>query len=324
MSIAPIRQIAARADLPEAVMAQALEWLVVVWSREATPEQLLALERWRGADPRHERAWCHVQQLDERLGALPDAVAADSLRAADRAVDRRKFLLTLGLVALGGGTGYALRNTALVQSHLADIRTTTGEIRELTLADGTRLTLNTASAVNVRYDDDMRRLLLIEGELLIATAADSRPLWVETAVGRVRPLGTRFTVRHADDRAEVAVLEGAVVIHPRLEPSRPARLEAGGRVRFSGETVQPLAATVAPAAWAEGLLVVEQMPLGEVLAELARYRRGIIRCHPDAAALRVSGTFPVGNTDRALAALARALPIRVSFLSRFWVSIEVR
>jgi len=332
VSAAAVRQIAAQAALPEAAVETALEWLVLVWSREATPAELDALDRWRAAHPDHERAWRRVQQLDDRLASVPGSIAAGSLRAADRAMSRRRFLRAVGLVAVGGAAAYGLRHTTLAERHVADLRTPTGEIRALTLADGTRLTLNTASAVNVRFADAERRLILVAGEILVASAPDAsaageatpQPLVIETADGGVRPIGTRFTVRRTGARTEVAVLEGAVRISPRDAELASARIDAGRRAGFTTAAIEHLPAARAAAAWADGLLVAEQMRLGDLLDELGRYRTGVIRCQPEAAKLRVSGTFPVTDTDRALAALSQALPIRISSISRYWVTVEAR
>jgi len=331
MSGSVLGRIAHRLALPEAVIETALEWQVLLWSQEATDEQRAALARWRAADPAHERAWRHVTQFDERLAAVPDAVAAGSLRAADRAVKRRKLLLAFAIVAAGGLSGEALRRSALVQARLADLRTATGEIRSVRLADGTRLSLNTASAVNVELAEDARRLRLVRGEVFIATAPDpgvggraARPFVVETGHGRVRPIGTRFTVRRRGTQSEVAVLAGAVRITPRRAAAEAVRLGAGEAARFTAGAVRPLAREAKPAAWVDGVLAVEQMPLGALLAELARYRRGVLDWEPAVAGLPVSGTFPVTDTDRALEALAQALPIRVSRRSPFWVLVKAR
>jgi len=313
-------------------MREALEWLILVWSRDASAAQLQALERWRAASPSHERAWRYVQQLDGSLETIPESVAARSLRAAGRTVSRRKFVLALGLVAAGGAASYGLRGTPLVRARLADLRTATGEIRSEILPDGTRLTLNTASAVDVRFTLEARRLDLVTGEVLVATAPDPaargrsapRPFIVETTEGRVRPIGTRFTVRHTGSRVEVSVLEGAVRIEPKAPGAQSARLDAGRRAALTADGVQPLPPNPHAGAWAGGLLVAEQMRLGDFLDELGRYHTGIIRCHADAADLRVSGTFPATDTERTLHALEEALPIRVSRLTRYWVTVDVR
>lgn len=263
MSEAAIGRIAADAGLPKEILQQALEWLVIVWSREATTEQLKHLAQWREADPDHEHAWRYVQQLDDKLQSVPASVGASSLRAADRTSTRRRFLLSLGVVGAAGGAALALRDATLFPSYFADVRTATGEVRALKLADGTRLTVNTASALNIGFTDDERRLRLVEGEILVATAVDTisppRPFLVETAEGSVRPVGTRFIVRHTGTRAEVTVLEGAVQVRPRRANTVPTDLGAGDRVRFTAFDVEHTGAAFGAGAWADGLIIAEQI-----------------------------------------------------------------
>jgi transmembrane sensor len=131
---------------------------------------------------------------------------------------RRKALRALGFVAMAGGTAYVLRNTSAWQAALADYSTATGEIRHVTLSDGTRLTLDTASAVDVRFDAVARLVALRSGTLLASTAPHpdkggpggaARPFLVQSPQGTVRALGTRFTVSRDGPVSHVAVYQGA-------------------------------------------------------------------------------------------------------------------
>ena len=92
------------------------------------------------------------------------------------------------------------RHTPLRESPLAvtaDYHSATGEIKQLTLQDGTRLWLNTASAVDVRYDRQRRQIVPISGDLLIDTARDTRP-FLSCEQGQMQALGTRFSVEQHD------------------------------------------------------------------------------------------------------------------------------
>jgi transmembrane sensor len=207
----------------------------------------------------------------------------------------------------------------------ADHSTATGERRETVLADGTRLLLNTASAVDVRYTAAERLIVLRAGEILVRSAPDAagRPLRVRTAEGTVRAIGTRFTVRQHSVHTTVAVLEGMVELTPAQAPHAAQRLSAGEQGRFTATAVSPPAPLQdGTAAWADGMLVADSMPLPDFLAELGRHRPGVLRCAPDAADLRVSGTYPLANTDRVLAALTLSLPVQVRSRTRWWVVME--
>lgn len=328
MSATALRRMADEAQLSPDLLQQALEWLVTIWSREATTDELRALERWRGRSVDHERAWQQVQRISGRLAAVPVDVGASSLRAAQTVSSnrRRQILRVLAGFGIGGAGVYIAGESRVAQTYLADHRTATGEIREIELEDGTRVVLNTRSAVALRFSASERRLRLVGGEVMIVSASDprqqARPFIVETVHGWVQPIGTRFTVRRDASKTQVAVFEGAVRIQPEAAPAA-LQLDAGQRTWFSVAGVEsPSRSDETQTAWTRGMLVVERMRLADFLEELSRYRAGVIRCDPAIADLRVSGTYPLADTGRILQALVQALPIRVRDRSRFWVVVE--
>ena len=67
--------------------------------------------------------------------------------------------------------------------------------------------------------------------------------------------------------------------------------------------------------------MVVDMPLRALLAELGRYRRGLLACSDAVAGLRVSGTFPLADTDRALSVITEAFPLRQRRLTDYWVTL---
>lgn len=119
----------------------------------------------------------------------------------------------------------------------------------------------------------------------------------------------------------MAVLEHAVAIRP-LNGGEETLLKAGERAAFSHERLGP-ARVLSPraTAWTRGQIIAEGWRLGELAAELARYRPGILRCDPAVAQLRISGVFQVDDTDQALAIIEETLPVQVSWLTRYWVTI---
>ncbi|MDT1842254.1 iron dicitrate transport regulator FecR, partial [Acinetobacter baumannii] len=118
------------------------------------------------------------------------------------------MLRVLGLAAGVGGAAWLAREEGAIL--LADHRTAPGQRLAVELEDGSRLLLNTRSAVDVRFDAGQRLLRLRAGEILLESAAmhgrrDARPLIVATEHGAVQALGTRFTVRLFDGRTVVNV-----------------------------------------------------------------------------------------------------------------------
>lgn len=320
--------------LSEAVADQAADWLTLLMSGEATGDDQARCRAWRSAHPDHERAWRHIEAVTGRLQAMQPRVAYQALSPyAGKArgqglATRRKALRALlwGGVATGGGL-LAVR-TDMARQYAADYRSGTGEQRAITLADATRITLNTASAIDVRFDAQRRLVHLLAGEILVATghgqdgSADARPFFVQTGEGLVQALGTRFTVRQwTDGRTSVAVLHSAVEIAPKQGPAQ--RLQAGQRATFTRGAVQDSGAVQErDAAWTQGQIVADEMRLQDFADELARYRPGWIRCSPEVAGLRLSGVFPLDDTDRILAALPSVIPVQVRLRTRYWVALE--
>lgn len=316
------------------VLQQALEWQVTFWSGEVTDDERHAFQQWLNADARHAAAWEGVRRTDGKLATMSAPGAAPAIRASAQAkqsslaASRRKSLRMFGVLLGVGAVAYSVRQTPQWTIATADVCTGRGERRQVTLPDGTHITLNTASAMDVVFDNRQRLVRLRSGEILVATSPDKapagaqpRPFIVETAQGRVRPIGTRFTVQQEEGESRVAVLEGAVDISPRDATVSPVRLQAGQQTSFNTQQVaESVALAPTAASWTQGLLVAERMRLADFLAELSRYRRGYLRCDPAVADLLVSGVFSMDDTDGALASLVDALPIRLQFVSRYWAT----
>ena len=278
-------------------------------------------QAWHQGDPIHQWAWQRLEAFHAELSSVPSTVAQRTLAVEQPLTGRRTVLkgLVLGLGVSGlAWTGY--RQTPL---WLADVRTATGERRQLRLEDGTQLTLNTASAVDIRYDHQQRLIILRAGEIMVTTAKDARPLSVRSQQGEMRALGTRFVVRQLDGQTELDVLEHAVAVRNRPE-TEPLRVEAGMSLRFgSGPLPAPQVLDPNRDEWVNGRLVIDNWPLGQVLDELQRYRPGFIECAKEVAHLRLSGAFPLDDTARALQAIAQALPVRIETRTRVWVRVRL-
>lgn len=321
---------ARRQALDPAIVQKAAQWMARLWADDACEADHAACRRWRAAHPDNELAWRRLLAFDSKLQSVPQHAAPVLMEpAAKGGLPRRRALQALAAAALTAGALPMVRDSRAWREISSDHSTGVGEIREVVLADGTRLLLNTASAVDARFDEATREVLLLAGEILITTspdpAAPPRPFMVRSRHGTIRALGTRFTVRLDDDVSRVAVYEGAVRIQPDEAPHAGLQLDAGQRSAFSGHRVQPpSAAAKSEAAWSQGLLVAENMRIEDFLRELGRYRPGLLRCSPEVADLSVTGVFPLADTDRALANLELALPVRVAYRTRYWVTVDAR
>ena len=279
--------------LPESVIRAASEWFVRLGAEEAGAADEAAWRDWLAADARHRRAWARVEALGRQFGQVQ---ARAGLAALERPASggRRRALKILSLAA---GTGGLTAAGLPWRAWTSDLSAGIGQTRVATLDDGSLLTLNTGSAADVRFSDALRLIVLRQGELHIATYRDAmtpaRPLAVDTPMGRVLALGTRYLVRLHDDRVRVVVNDGAVRIEPAAAGAAGAcRLEAGEGAWFDARAARPSGPAMHEDAWLQGALYADNMRLDAFIAELGRYRRGRLACDPAVAGLRISGSFP--------------------------------
>lgn len=313
------------------LLDEAADWLVRLNDEGLTVAEHAAFERWRHTSADHEGAWMRAELLMGKLGGLPTALAMPALDRSQRR-SRRAAVARLALLLAAVPGGWMSWRMVQQQGWTADLRTATGKQRSVTLADGSRLLLDTASAVDIRFDVHQRLIHLRRGSILLETAPDpsgvDRPLLVATAVGRLRALGTRFSVQQDGEGrfVDLAVTQGAVEVTLH-GASRPAQVvPAGSWVRLTTQSAGALqTASAQQLAWAQGMLVADAMPMAEVCARLARYRSGLLHCAPEVMSIRVSGAYPLADTDRALAMLAETYAVSVHQRWRgYWVTVAAR
>jgi transmembrane sensor len=312
-------------SLSPALLEAAARWYVQLADQPDNAAEREAWQAWLKADPLHREAWARMQALEQRLGGVPGDIVRPTLdRAGDK---RRRTLQLLTLLMSVGAAGLVARESTSLRTYVADHGTRTGERRQVRLADGGVLNINTASAVDIEYTESQRLLRLYQGEILIQTAADPtrRPFAVETPQGRIVALGTRFNVRSEDGQTRVTVLEHAVEVTPKDALQTPLRIEAGELAMFTALHVEaPETAPAGVEAWASGKLIAIDQPLGEFLQELTRHRSGVLLCDPLVANLRLSGSFRLGDTDAILDNLVASLPVKVRHVTRYWARVEPR
>ncbi|MCA8243710.1 FecR family protein [Burkholderia sp. AU32262] len=295
------------------VLDDAIRWMVLLRSGDATGRDRARFDAWLRADPAHARA---VARLDASLGALtPPAthgLAPSALGDALLAVPARRRVVrgVLSFGALVAGAGALADRFSPIAEWSADLQTNTGEQRTATLADGSSLMLAARSAVDVDYRADERGVRLRAGALLVRAAANTRPFVVRHAERMVRARAGRFAVRVDGPWLHVAALDAPVGI--AVPGGATLSLRPGLTARAGADLIEPLAANATDeAAWTGGQLVIHTEPLGAVIARLRPYYPGVIRVTDAAAALPVTGVFRLDDPPRTLAALAATLPLEV-------------
>ena len=308
--------------VPAHVLDAAIAWQLTLDSSTALEREEFA--KWHAAHEEHARAWRQLGMLDQRF-SVAKGPARNALLQSREGIRRRVRKLGSGLasvvVIIGLGLFVSERYLPL-DYWLADQRTATGEQRTVRLSDGTLLNLNTHSAVDVRFDDERRLIVLQEGEILVETGhGDARPFIVETREGSMRALGTRFLVKREDDGTRLSVLQSAVAAHAQANPQELV-LREGQQVLLRSDGLGSIAALTPGAdAWTRGMLMVDNARLGDLLHELGRYRRGHLGVALEVADLRITGSFPLHDTDKALSALLPTLPVQIERHTPYWVTV---
>lgn len=317
-------------DLPAVernVARQAASWLLRLSSGRATDADVRACDQWRASKLEHEYAWQRAQRVNSRFGLIPAALGMATLNRPELK-QRRAALKALVALVVAGPLGWAAwRADPLNWS--ADYRSAAGERRDVALADGSTLHMNTDSAVDVVFDATTRLVRLRAGEIAVHTVADAslnpRPFVVRTSLGDIDAPPSRFCVRQLGGRCQISVQEGQVRVSSGAHAGRVLNLAAGQQGSLSEAGVSDASPADPHASdWMRGVLYANQLRLDAFAAELGRYRPGILRCDPEIAHLRLSGAFQLGDTDAVLAALPATLPVQVRYRTPYWVTIAAR
>ena len=206
-------------------------------------------------------------------------------------------------------------------------RTDIGEQRTLQLADGTQVLLNTNTVLRVSYSDQQRTVQLVQGQAHFDVAHQpQRPFEVLAGQGKVRALGTAFSVYLKSDDVEVVVTEGIVDIRPSdkqsATPAKTDPVPAGNIVTYDRRTAEHMMQVALEQAedklaWHRGMLVFRNEPLASVIAEVNRYT-DIEILIPDLSLrqIKVGGFFKVSDIDSVFDALEQGFDIRAKVVSK--------
>lgn len=297
--------------IPAAIAEQAVGWFVRRDAGTLPAADARAFEHWL-ASPIHAAAYRAVERDWAALNGFDAATRRDTAIRAFSGSPRRSRRHGLALVAASLLIVIGLWWTGFPGLLLADHRTALGERKTVALADGSRIELNTDTALDIAINADRRQIRLLRGEAIFHAAPDAaRPFVVSVAQGTVTALGTVFVVRRTDADVQVAAIEHRIAVAASaqsqvLNPGEAVAYDAAGLGLL--RRVDPELAT----SWRYGKLVFEQKPLGEVVAELARYRPGLLYLRGAGLADRaVSGVVDLGNIDIAVDHIARSLGLDV-------------
>jgi transmembrane sensor len=288
------------------LIREGVAWLVHLNSGDETPEDWAAFDAWQQASEDHKAAAAKAKGIWEQIG--PTLAKARKSRNRNIPVILAAAVGLSGLAFFGGLFGPPA-------SYFADHRSSTGEVRSVVLRDGSEIDLDTGTSFDVSDGD--RTITLYTGQVFVKVKpGNSRPFRVVAGDAQAQALGTAFAVRRDGDHATVAVSESAVrVTDARRSHAPPVDIATGQAVTLSGTAGLgvPQAADIRTlTAWRRGELVFTRRPLGEVVAELDRYRTGkILILGSTIRNLPVTGSVEINDVDAFLTSLQIALPVRV-------------
>ncbi|MFT4052887.1 MAG: FecR family protein [Novosphingobium sp.] len=317
------------ADAQAQIDDTAIEWVIRKGAGTFEAGEQDDLDAWLAADTRHaaafrhaERTWTGLDVLAHNPGRLRDDLPTASLSNTRRFtrpspfVFRPAAITACAVLTICGGTFWFGDPLTAMRS---DYRTGIGEIRMVTLEDGSTVKLGPDTAIATHFDGRERRVELLRGVAAFTAVPKARannlPFVVTAANGEARALGTRFVVDRLPGAVDVTVEEHKVRVsienHTALHSATVAT--PGQRVRYdANEVSDPIATDLALATgWQRGRLIVDAVPLEIAIAQFNRYRRGrIVLAHTAMAQRKVSGVFDTRDIDGAIATIAGELGLR--------------
>ncbi len=299
---------------------EATAWFVRMASDDVSADERRAFSAWLERSPAHREAYAQAEALWDELGAIADPRTRDSSAAEARHPTAHRgayrFAALAASFALVAAVG--LWSLGTFDRLGADHATGVGETRQIVLADGSLVDLNTDTALALDFTSACRCVRLMRGEAFFTVASDAeRPFQVAAQEGTARAVGTAFNVRDDGEAVIVSVTEGKV----RVTGNSVGTSESGSAVLTAGELARYGAAgpvETGPAdvdaltAWRRGRLVFADRRLRDVVAELDRYRPGrIVFLESAIADERFTGVFDLSDSDVTLDAIETTLAIEV-------------
>jgi len=335
-----------RTDIDE----EAAVWIWRMDSAAVAAADRQAFEAWLREDPRHRRAAAALSAVWSTLDGLAEAKRDEKIATFTNTAklpllhhpQRGWFAAAAVLAAVAVGAVWLQQGGGESQT----LATAVGQQRNVTLADGSTVTLNTNTILETDLRRHTREIYLRKGEAHFQVAHDrSRPFLVHAGDAVVRAVGTAFEVRVlTDQHVDVVVDEGRVEVQatalPPASPNPAVRtraaaattvraLNAGERLSTASRdyAVTPITAQQMSSelAWREGAIIFDGQPLSEAIAEIERYTDArIVVSDPEIARLRVGGRFRTGNVQEFFDALQTALPVSIRHTNAGLVFIDPR
>ncbi|WP_037072398.1 FecR family protein [Rhizobium sp. PDO1-076] len=315
---------------PDPAMDAALNWLFTLQASPDDANLRARLDDWLRLDPAHSRAFelaagawefPEMDKVANEIAARSEHVIAFREAVAPRHPGARRGLWPRIAMAAAATVLLAIgiqQYPAVILRWRADYATPTGQHEEVSLPDGSRMILNTASAVSVNFQGARRSVTLLKGEAYFDVVHDAaRPFTVAGSFSEVEVKGTAFSVR-TDNAEDTVVLErGHIDVSLLQDRKDVASLEQGESITASSNNLSVVrkSDTSTYLAWLQGRLVFTDQPFGQVLDEVERYYgHSILVANTRLSSIRVNGSYRLDNPERVIHSLATAAGATVTRL----------
>lgn len=295
--------------------------LLVRLEHDPGDEERAAIFRWIEEDPAHavafaraEAAWQGSERLKACSGDIPGAKETEADAVMARPLERRRLLAgaLLAMPLFAGVSVFIWRKFQDSERFSTEV----GEVRDVRLADGTVMHLNTGSSAEVQIDDKRRIVRLLSGEASFDVAHDKqRPFDVQARSATIRALGTSFNVRLRDSLVELMVTEGTVAVAAAAAKTPLEKVSAGRGAAIRRDTIALTRLDTGTVrqrlAWHDRMIALDGESVEQAVAEFNRYRASpVVIGDPRVAPIRVGGLFRTDESGQFLAALEQSFPIQ--------------
>jgi transmembrane sensor len=313
------------ANTQSAINQKANNYVVRLYSGELTAKEEQEILSWCDESEAHQTAFDEAIAVWEASSQLPPTISLKE-KFEGRFYYARYIAASI-VVALLCFTFFQQSNLGGKAQRLSSSQhytTAIGEVSNIGLPDGSIITLNTDTAIDVKFSPQKRELWLQKGEAFFDIAkAPSRPFLIHTGDKTIRVVGTKFNVKLSDSGFDIAVSEGIVAVEesqvnelPRGAINvAPVLLEAGAMATFDQENTliakQNTDVVEKAQSWRSGYLRFDDERLDKVIESFNRYRTKKIVVGEEVSSMRISGVFTLSEGDAILTALEATLPIDI-------------
>lgn len=294
------------------------DWYVFNQRDDLSEEECLAFLAWLEDDDVNRQAYDKV----EMVSALMSEAAADNKTALELDMNATEAKNVFPVFAIAASAAFLLISVGILLRAATggdDFHTSVGEQQTVALEDGSLMKLNTATSLNVDFDEGERRVTLKEGEAFFDVQKDvnGRPFFVDAGDIVIRVLGTDFNVYRKADVTVVDVLEGLVQVIQKA-PARVASdntfdVPEGYRISIDANGVASDILAIDAnrvSAWLDGRLEFDAAPLADVVNEFNRYAKAqLVVADASLNDLEISGSFTIGRSEEFARGLEEVYPV---------------